>query len=266
MSAVDRTIALADYAPPLDRVLISLKFGKQLALARPLGILLMQQLLHVAGMESTTRPSSTEPDAEPDTNSGVNPRTGRGVNRGVNPGENPDVNPDVNPGVNLDVTPDMNLGTNPWPDPGTNLDMDLNVTPGTNPDAVLGADLGAVLGIDLLVPIPLSGRRLAVRGFNQSLQIARGMKAGSRRCPPLCHDGLIRIRHTAPQSTLNAEARQQNLRGAFAVPNPQRVAGRRVALVDDVMTTGSTLEEAARTLKAAGARAVIALVVTRTPE
>lgn len=225
--AYDRVIALADYAAPLDRALIALKFGKQLALARPLGMLLMQHLMAVAEAESMSTPS---PDTTP------------------NPARVPVSNPPPESAPN--AAP--NAATNAVP---KNAVPNPTASPSTPPD----------LGVDLLVPIPLSGRRLAMRGFNQSLQIARGMKAfEGAACPPICYDGLIRVRHTLPQSTLSAEARQKNLRGAFAVPRPSRVAGKRIGLVDDVMTTGTTLEEAARTLKAAGAHTVTALVVART--
>lgn len=119
--------------------------------------------------------------------------------------------------------------------------------------------------IDALVPIPLSGARLAERGFNQSLQIARGMRACRHgHCPPILHDALIRRHHARPQSSLSRAERLHNLQDAFNVPRPARIAGRRLCLVDDVMTTGSTLQAAARALHAAGARDIIAVVVART--
>lgn len=119
--------------------------------------------------------------------------------------------------------------------------------------------------IDALVPIPLSGARLAERGFNQSLQIARGMRACRHgHCPPILHDALIRHHHARPQSSLSRAERLHNLQNAFSVPRPARIAGRRLCLVDDVMTTGSTLQAAARALHAAGAHDIIAVVVART--
>ncbi len=118
--------------------------------------------------------------------------------------------------------------------------------------------------VDAIIPIPLSGQRLAERGFNQSLLIARALiRAAAGAAPPLRHGWLQRIRHTRPQSSLDAAARRQNLRNAFLAS--ASVAQLRIALVDDVMTTGSTLLEAARTLKAAGAAEVVAWVVARTP-
>ena len=119
--------------------------------------------------------------------------------------------------------------------------------------------------IDALVPIPLSGARLAERGFNQSLQIARGMRACRHgHCPPILHDALIRRHHARAQSSLSRAERLHNLQDAFSVPRPARIAGRRLCLVDDVMTTGSTLQAAAHALHAAGARDIIAVVVART--
>ena len=120
--------------------------------------------------------------------------------------------------------------------------------------------------VDALVPIPLSGPRLAERGFNQSLQLARGMRAHApSACPPIRTDWLLRVRDTARQSSLPRAQRQKNLHGAFSAPAPDRVAGQHLALVDDVMTSGNTLNEAAQALLAAGAASVMALVVARTP-
>jgi ComF family protein len=116
---------------------------------------------------------------------------------------------------------------------------------------------------DLAVPVPLSARRLSERGFNQALQLARALAPGRAR-----GHVLLRVRDTPAQSTLDRAARLANLRGAFAV-DPLQVAavrGRSVALVDDVMTSGASLEEAARQLRAAGASSVTGFVVARTDE
>ncbi len=167
--APDATLAAADYAPPLDRVVTALKFGRQLALARPLGELLAAR----------------------------------------------------------------------W--------------------------LGALpaIPLDILVPVPLAERRLAQRGFNQSLEMARAMSASLARPLPVVHGRLLRVRDTPPQSELGLAERRANLHGCFACAG--RLDGMRVGLVDDVMTSGSTLAEAARALRAAGAASVVAIVVARTP-
>jgi ComF family protein len=115
---------------------------------------------------------------------------------------------------------------------------------------------------DVVVPVPLHQRRLLHRGFNQSLELARGLGTLLERPVPLA--ALTRVRHTVPQMTLDAARRRDNVRGAFAA-DATALAGRRVLLVDDVMTTGGTLEECARTLRRAGAAGVVVLVLARTP-
>ncbi|MBV8030572.1 MAG: ComF family protein [Betaproteobacteria bacterium] len=108
--------------------------------------------------------------------------------------------------------------------------------------------------------VPLSERRLRERGFNQSLEIARPMvRATGRR---LALDLLARRRDTPAQFDLPWAERQKNVRDAFEVAG--NVAGAAVAVVDDVMTTGATLDEIARALKAAGAARVVNWVVART--
>lgn len=112
---------------------------------------------------------------------------------------------------------------------------------------------------DLLVPVPLHAVRAWARGHNQSELLARWTLVHARRralepLPELALRLLKRTRATPPQRCLRAEARRQNLRGAFAVVQPERVLDRRVLIVDDVLTTGSTLMECVRVVRAAGAR------------
>lgn len=137
---------------------------------------------------------------------------------------------------------------------------------------VLGELLTAAVGEhpgplpDRLLPVPLHDSRLAARGYNQALEIARPVARFTGL--PLETALLRRVRATQSQMTLDREARAANPAGAFAV-DPRRLAAlaglRRVALVDDVMTTGATLDEMARTLLAAGLEAVEYWVVARTP-
>ncbi len=133
-------------------------------------------------------------------------------------------------------------------------------------ECLLGAfERGAVMfpelsACDLLVPVPLHHRRLAWRGFNQSRELSRLVAA--RRNLPIRQEALVRVRQTVPQMELDRSQRAQNIRGAFAA-RPEVVAGRTALLVDDIMTTGSTLEECARMLLAAGASAVHVLVLAR---
>jgi len=113
-------------------------------------------------------------------------------------------------------------------------------------------------GIDCVIPVPLSNPRLRERGYNQAVEIARHLGAAN-----LAVDACVRQRDAPPQAGLDREARRRNVRGAFACQ--RSFAGERVALVDDVMTTGATLDELARTLKDAGAASVVSWVVCRTP-
>jgi len=113
---------------------------------------------------------------------------------------------------------------------------------------------------DVLLPVPLSAARLRARGFNQSMEIARvvARSAGLPLWPSLCERG----RDTAAQIELPLADRVRNVRGAFRCPHP--LEGLAVAVVDDVMTSGATLDELARTLKASGASRVVNWVAART--
>jgi ComF family protein len=117
---------------------------------------------------------------------------------------------------------------------------------------------------DLILPVPLHRLRLARRRFNQSAALAREISAVSGA--PLKTDLLLRVKPTPPQVGLTRRLRAMNVQGAFAVLPERRVelADRRVVLVDDVMTSGATMNAAARVLLRAGARQVDALAFART--
>lgn len=122
---------------------------------------------------------------------------------------------------------------------------------------------------DAVVPVPLHPRRLRWRGFNQSLLLAQHLADNLSPGFPLpALDGnLVRLRHTLPQMKIRSyRARQENMRGAFAVTDPRTIENASVLLVDDIATTGSTLFECARVLKEAGARKVFAVVIARQSE
>jgi len=113
---------------------------------------------------------------------------------------------------------------------------------------------------DRLIPMPLHARRIRERGFNHASEIAR--EVAKRLDLPVDIASCQRIRDTPPQMGLKHDARRRNVRGAFACSNG--VEGQHIALVDDVMTTGTSLDELAKTLKRAGAREVSCWVVART--
>lgn len=173
--AFSTTLVLADYAPPVDHLIHALKFRRERALARPLGLMMAEQLAaaRAGGVGAGTRDGRFEPLA--------------------------------------------------------------------------------------LVPIPLAAERLAQRGFNQSQALAQAL---SRASGVQLATGLLRrVRHGTAQSSLTLDARRQNAQGAFVCPT---ACPSRVALIDDVMTTGATLRAAALALRAAGAISIINLVVART--
>jgi len=114
---------------------------------------------------------------------------------------------------------------------------------------------------DLMVPVPLHVRRLRSRGFNQAVLLGEVLARTWRL--PLARRALARIRWTEPQINLAAHERRDNVKGAFRVTAPAVVAGKRVLLLDDVLTTGSTVEECSRVLKRSGAAEVTVVTVAR---
>lgn len=117
--------------------------------------------------------------------------------------------------------------------------------------------------VDAVVPVPLHPQRAWQRGFNQASLLATGVARVLYR--PIWDGVVARTRVTRQQAGLQQRQRLVNVEGAFSVVHPERVQGRRVLLVDDVMTTGATLQSAARSLVEAGAEQVLALVVAEAP-
>lgn len=123
--------------------------------------------------------------------------------------------------------------------------------------------------IDLAMPVPLHPARRRRRGFNQSRILMDRWPEAGRRCGPdwaelpRRDDVLRRHRNTPRQTGLGRAERRANIRNAFSVPRPGPIEGRRVLVVDDVFTTGATLESCARALLAGGAASVDALTVSR---
>jgi ComF family protein len=117
---------------------------------------------------------------------------------------------------------------------------------------------------ELLVPVPLHVKRLRQRGFNQAVLL--GEVLAREWQVPLARRNLCRLRWTEPQISLAATERAANVRGAFGVADPASLRGKRLILVDDVYTTGSTVAECTRVLMKAGAAAVFIVTVARAPQ
>ncbi len=113
---------------------------------------------------------------------------------------------------------------------------------------------------DILMPVPLHGSRLRERGFNQAALLAREL--GKQSGIPIVEGILVRVRETAPQVGLTASQRRENVKDAFRCADGG-VRGKRVLLIDDVCTTGATLEACSLTLREGGAASVWALVLAR---
>lgn len=117
-------------------------------------------------------------------------------------------------------------------------------------------------GCDAILPIPLHKRRLRERGFNQALWLAHEVgKILGKRVEPFV---LKRTKGGVPQVVLKGEERRRNLKGAFCVGSLEKILDKKILLVDDVYTTGTTIEEASRELLRSGAKEVEALVLART--
>jgi ComF family protein len=136
-------------------------------------------------------------------------------------------------------------------------------------DITLAADLGLFwnrvdftdIPFDTIIPVPLHPKRLRKRGFNQAVILGKALAKKTGR--KISVRALGRIRNTAPQVQLDQEERQLNMRGAFVVKKRSVVQDKRLLLVDDVFTTGATVNECAKVLKNAGARAVFVLTLAR---
>lgn len=114
---------------------------------------------------------------------------------------------------------------------------------------------------EAIIPVPLHPRRLMQREFNQAVLLASGLSQHLQ--VPLLEGLLVRTRQTRPQVELSGDERRSNVKGAFAVTDPGLIDGKAALLVDDVLTTGATVGEAARILKNAGARQVDVFALAR---
>ena len=113
----------------------------------------------------------------------------------------------------------------------------------------------------VLVPVPLEKRKLKWRGFNQSEEI--GKEISKFLNIPLINDILFKIKETPPQVELSEKEREENIKEVFIIRNREKILGKKILLVDDIYTTGSTMEECSQVLKKAGATEVIGIVIAR---
>ena len=113
----------------------------------------------------------------------------------------------------------------------------------------------------ILIPVPLTKKKQKQRGFNQAEEIGKELSKFLKI--PLVNNVLTKIKETLPQVELSGKERGENIKGVFLCKNPDAVRGKKILLVDDVFTTGSTMEECARVLKIADAREVWGVVIAR---
>jgi len=132
----------------------------------------------------------------------------------------------------------------------------------------LGILLGNILlsdsrlnGADFIIPVPLHKTKLRERGYNQSLLLAEMVSSVSRK--ELCLDIVVRKKATISQTMLDYETRKKNLEDAFKIIAPEKIKKKSLIVIDDVFTTGTTLDEIAKTLIEAGAEEVYGLVLAR---
>lgn len=116
-----------------------------------------------------------------------------------------------------------------------------------------------ILNIDMIIPVPLYWLKKLHRGFNQSELLSRGIQKHFFK--PLSTDNLCRIKNTLSQTQLSKNQRQANVHNAFFVKYPESLKGKRILLVDDVLTTGITATECSRKLKEAGAKSIHLLIL-----
>lgn len=116
-------------------------------------------------------------------------------------------------------------------------------------------------GVDLIIPIPLHFTRLIKRRYNQAALIATEL--GKLTHIKVDCTSVVRHKRTKPQVQFSGHARISNVKGAFSVKHPEKLKGKRIVLIDDVMTTGSTLKECALAMKKAGAKSVDTLTIAR---
>ena len=126
---------------------------------------------------------------------------------------------------------------------------------------LMAKQLSLPANLDFLIPVPLSADRIRQREYNQALLLADQLSTFLHY--PVCHRLLIRIRSNPPQTTLKRKARLHNLRKSFAVTAPSQIKGKCILLIDDVLTTGTTVRECSKTLLRSGAQEVYVATLAR---
>jgi len=131
---------------------------------------------------------------------------------------------------------------------------------------ISGKNTNEIWDNGILIPVPLDKKKIKIRGYNQSKELAKELSKILKI--PVVPDVLVKIKTTASQMELNGQEREKNLQGAFSIkncstPDVEQFSGKKVFLVDDVYTTGSTMEECAKILKLAGAKSVWGIVIAR---
>lgn len=128
--------------------------------------------------------------------------------------------------------------------------------------ALMIARLPPLNSVDVIIPVPLHIQKLREREFNQSLLLADHI--GRHLDIPVAYTNLVRTAPTPAQTTLSRKSRLKNLRRAFAVRRPDAIVNKRILLIDDVFTTGTTVNECAKALRRAGSADVFAMTLSRT--
>ncbi len=113
----------------------------------------------------------------------------------------------------------------------------------------------------ILMPVPLEKKKLKWRGFNQAEELAKELNSFLKI--PLINEVLIKTKETLPQAELSGKEREENIKGVFSCRNKEKISGKKILLVDDIYTTGSTMKEAARVMRMAGAKEIIGIAVAR---
>ena len=116
-------------------------------------------------------------------------------------------------------------------------------------------------GVDALIPVPLHPKRKRERGYNQASLLARELARAKGKV--MLKKNLVRIDYRPPQTLVEAQNREKNVKGAFALRNVEEIKGKTILLVDDVFTTGATLKECCRELVQGGAKEIKAITVAQ---